>query len=195
MLRNPLQLRLEKFEPWQQVTFMAALVERMYPNYALFCEQTEFADPRQFHAILDTVWESLTVKNAKANFERQLEKLEDLIPEKEVYDLYLTYPAVDACEAMANLLHCLLDRDLIAETVLKISQISVRSVAQLEEAQGGEDVTDENQKSFESVCGEWDIQWDIFRALKNAESRDIEMIKGIRAELRESGISNLGIGL
>ncbi len=78
MLKNPLQVRLEKLEPWQQITFMACLCERMYPNYAMFCENTEFAEPRAYRAILDSVWEILTVKNAKVNFERQLEKLEEL---------------------------------------------------------------------------------------------------------------------
>ena len=78
MLQNPLQVRLEKFVPWQQMTFMACLCERMYPNYALFCENTEFADARKYREILDSVWELLTVKTAKINFERQLEKLEEL---------------------------------------------------------------------------------------------------------------------
>ena len=55
MLQNPLQVRLEKFEPWQQITFMACLCERMYPNYALFCQNTEFAEPRAFREILDSV--------------------------------------------------------------------------------------------------------------------------------------------
>jgi Uncharacterized protein conserved in bacteria len=56
-------------------------------------------------------------------------------------------------------------------------------------------VTDENQKRFEAVCEEWDAQWAIFRVLKSAESRDVEMIKSIRQELREAGVSNLGLGV
>lgn len=44
MLQNPIHLRLEKLESWQHVTFMACLCERMYPNYAAFCKQTEFGD-------------------------------------------------------------------------------------------------------------------------------------------------------
>ncbi|MFD2176943.1 YjaG family protein [Veronia pacifica] len=195
MLRNPIQLRLEKLEPWQHITFMTALVERMYPNYAAFCQQTEFAEPQAFRQIIDSIWEILTVKTAKVNFERQLEKLEDLIPAEEDFDLYLTYPAIDACVALSTLLHALLDRDLLMESVLKVSQQSVSSVSQLEQAQTGEEVTDENQKEVESVCAEWDVQWAIFRALKDSDGRDIEMIKGIRTELREEGISNLGLSL
>ncbi|MCC4798820.1 hypothetical protein BCT30_22475 [Enterovibrio norvegicus] len=195
MLQNPIQLRLEKLEPWQHITFMAALVERMYPNYAAFCQQTDFAEPQAFRNLLDAVWEIMTVKTAKINFENQLEKLEELIPNTEDYDIYMIYPAVDACISMSTLLHTLLDRDLMMESVLKISQQSVASVAQLEEAQTGVEVTNENQKENEAVCAEWDVQWEIFRALKDAESRDIELIRGIRNELREDGVSNLGLSL
>ncbi len=135
MLQNPLQLRLEKFEPWQQITFMACLCERMYPNYAMFCEHTQFAEARIYRDILDSVWELMTVKNAKVNFEHQLEKLEELIPTSDAFDLYAVYPAIDACEGLATLLHGLLDRDDLAESMIKVSQISVQTVAQLEEAQ------------------------------------------------------------
>ncbi|WP_155028545.1 DUF416 family protein, partial [Burkholderia pseudomallei] len=44
MLQNPIHLRLERLESWQHVTFMACLCERMYPNYAVFCQQTGFGD-------------------------------------------------------------------------------------------------------------------------------------------------------
>ncbi|MCG3726385.1 YjaG family protein [Vibrio cincinnatiensis] len=195
MLQNPLQLRLEKFEPWQQITFMACLCERMFPNYALFCEQTEFAQARGYRDILDSVWELLTVKNAKINFERQLEKLEDLIPTTDEFELYLVYPAIDACEALATLLHGLLDRDDLYESMQKISQISVRTVAQLEEAQNGDVITNENQKENEAVCAEWDVQWAIFRPLREATERDIDLIKDLRQELRDECVSNIGLTL
>lgn len=194
-LQNPLQLRLEKFEPWQQITFMASLCERMYPNYAMFCEYTQFADPRRYRDILDAVWELMTVKNAKINFERQLEKLEELIPTSEEFDIYMVYPAIDACEALATLLHGLLDRDGLYESMQKISQISVQTVAQLEEAQTGESITNANQKENEAVCGEWDVQWALYRPLREATERDIELIKDLRFELRDECVSNIGIEL
>lgn len=193
MLQNPIQLRLEKLEQWQHITFMAALVERMYPNYAAFCKQTGFCEPQAFRQVLENVWEILTVKNAKINFDGQLEKLEVLIPSPEDFDLYLVYPAIDACVAMSTLIHALLDKDLMMESVLKVSQQSVLSVADLEEAQTGVQVTNENQKEIESICAEWDVQWEIFRVLKEASERDLEMIRGIRNELREEGMSNLGL--
>lgn len=69
MLQNPIHLRLEKLESWQHVTFMACLCERMYPNYAMFCKQTEFGDGLLYRRILDLIWETLTVKDAKVNFD------------------------------------------------------------------------------------------------------------------------------
>ncbi|WP_086981778.1 YjaG family protein [Vibrio aphrogenes] len=195
MLQNPLQVRLEKFVPWQQMTFMACLCERMYPNYALFCQNTEFADARKYREILDSVWEVLTVKTAKVNFERQLEKLEELIPSSEDYQFYAVYPAIDACIGLSILLHALLDREEMFEAMIDLSQLSVKTVAQLEEAQGSEEITNANQKENEAVCQEWDVQWALFRPLRETETRDIELIKELRSELREENISNIGISV
>lgn len=195
MLQNPIQVRLEKFEPWQQITFMACLCERMYPNYAMFCDNTEFAQARIYRDILDSVWEQMTVKTAKVNFEHQLEKLEEIIPNSDEYDVYAVYPAIDACVALSTLLHGLLDRDYLFENMIEISQISVMTVAQLEEAQTGEEITNENQKQNEAVCGEWDVQWAIYRPLREAEKRDIDLIKDLRQELREDAVSNIGVTL
>ncbi|RJX65439.1 DUF416 family protein [Vibrio sinensis] len=195
MLQNPLQLRLEKLEPWKQITFMACLCERMYPNYAMFCENTQFAEARVYRDILDSVWELLTVKSAKVNFERQLEKLEEIIPSSEDFDFYGVYPAIDACFSLSTLLHGLLDRDDLFESMQKVSQQSVMTVAQLESAQLEEEVTNENQKDNEAVCEEWDVQWAIFRPLKDAIERDIDLIKDLRLELREEGVSNIGVSL
>ena len=43
------------------------------------------------------------------------------------------------------------------EAVIKVSQQSVKTVAELEFAQGAEEVTNENQKENEAVCEEWDF--------------------------------------
>lgn len=195
MLQNPIQVRLEKLEPWQQITFMASLCERMYPNYAVFCDNTEFAEARIYKDILDSVWEILTVKTAKVNFERQLEKLEELIPSSEDFDFYGVHPAIDACFGLSTLLHGLLDRDYLFESLIKVSQKSVETVAMLEEAKSGIEITNDNQKENEVVCEEWDAQWAIFRPLRECEARDIDLIKDLRMELRDEGVSNIGLAL
>ena len=192
MLQNPIHLRLEKLESWQHVTFMACLCERMYPNYAMFCKQTEFGDGLLYRRILDLIWETLTVKDAKVNFDSQLEKLEEAIPAADDYDLYGVYPAIDACVALSELIHSRLSGETL-EHAIEVSKSSITTVAMLEMTQAGREMTDEELKENPAVEQEWDIQWEIFRLLADCEERDIELIKGLRADLREAGESNIGI--
>lgn len=117
MLQNPIHLRLERLESWQHVTFMACLCERMYPNYAMFCKQTEFGDGQIYRRILDLIWETLTVKDAKVNFDSQLEKFEEAIPAADDYDLYGVYPAIDACVALSELLELVKPAHLTLQAV------------------------------------------------------------------------------
>ena len=194
MLQNPIHLRLEKLATWQHVTFMASLCERMYPNYAMFCKETEFGDPQLYRRILDLVWETLTVKDAKVNFDNQLEKLEEAIPSADDYDMYGVYPAIDACVALSDLIHALLSGESM-EYAVEVSKTSITTVAMLEMTQEGREMTDEELKENPAVEQEWDIQWEIFRLLAACEERDIELIRGLRADLREAGDSNIGINL
>jgi uncharacterized protein YjaG (DUF416 family) len=70
----------------------------------MFCKQTEFGDGQIYRRILDLIWEALTVKDAKINFDSQLEKFEEAIPSADDYDLYGVYPAIDACVALSELI-------------------------------------------------------------------------------------------
>lgn len=194
MLQNPIHLRLEKLSSWQHVVFMACLCERMYPNYAMFCQQTGFGDAQLYRRILDLIWETEIVKGAKVNFDSQLEKLEEAIPAAEDYDLYGVYPAIDACVALSELIHSRLSGETL-EHAVEVSKTSITTVAMLEMTQQGREMTDEELKINPSVEQEWDIQWEIFRLLADCEERDLDLIKGLRADLRESSQSNIGINL
>ena len=194
MLKNPIHLRLEKLESWQHLTFMACLCERMYPNYQVFCRETGFTDPTLYRRILDLVWETLTVKDAKVNFDSQLEKLEEAIPDASQSDIYGVYPAIDACVALSELIHSRLSGESLSHAI-EVSKISVGTVATLEMTQAEREMSEEELKSLAAVTEEFDIQWEIYRLLVECEERDIELIKGLRTDLRESGMSNIGIEL
>ncbi len=194
MLRNPIHKRMEKLESWQHLTFMACLCERMYPNYQIFCLQSAFGDPAVYRRILDLLWETLVVKDAKVNFDSQLEKLEDAIPDAEQFDIYGVYPAIDACIALGEAIHSRLSGETLSHAIA-VSEASVRTVAMLEMTQIGEEMTDDQLKELPAVQDEFDIQWEIYRLLAECEERDLELIKGLRADLREAAISNIGINL
>lgn len=192
MIRNPIHLRMEKLGSWQNYTFMACLCERMYPNYHQFCTKTGFGDPLLYRRILDLVWEALTVQGAKVNFDSQLEKLEEGIPVADDFDLYGVYPAIDACVALSELLHAHLSGETL-EHALAVSEMSLRTVAMLEMTSAEREMTDDELKVLPAILEELDIQWEIFRLLVECEERDLNLIKGVRADLKESGLSNICI--
>ncbi|OOF57259.1 YjaG family protein [Rodentibacter myodis] len=192
-MRNPIHKRLENLESWQHLTFMATLCERMMPNFKLFCQMTALeTEAKTYQNILNLVWEYLTVKEAKINFENQLEKLENIIPDVNHYDTFGVVPALDACQALAELLHAIIAGETL-ERAVEISQISLGTVTALLETENGRDFSESELKENEDIQAELDVQWQIYRLLKECEQRDIELILGLKNEIRAEGISNIGI--
>lgn len=194
-MRNPIHKRIERFEPWQQLTFMASLCERMFPNYQLFCDVTDQPqNAKLYQNILNLVWEYLTVKGAKINFENQLEKLEAIIPDINQYDFYGVFPAEEACEALAELLHAIIAGATVEQSI-KISQISLATVSTYLETQKNAPLTEQELKQSDDIQAELDVQWQLYRLLNDCEQRDISLILDLKNEIRSSGISNIGLNI
>ena len=192
-MRNPIHKRLENLESWQHLTFMAALCERMAPNFNLFCQMNNLEmEVKVYQNILNLVWEYLTVKDAKINFESQLEKLEEIIPDMNDYNSCGVIPALDACQALSEILHGIIAGETL-ERAVEISQISLGTITSLLETETGRDWTEHELKESEDIQGELDIQWQVYRLLKECEKRDIALILGLKNEIRAEGISNIGI--
>ena len=192
-MRNPIHKRLENLESWQHLTFMAALCERMTPNFKLFCQMNELsAEAKTYQNILNLVWEYLTVKDAKINFENQLEKLETIIPDVNDYESFGVVPALDACQALAEILHAIIAGETL-ERAVEMSLISLGTVTSLLETETGRDWSDSELKESEDIQAELDVQWQVYRLLKECEKRDIELILDLKNEIRAEGISNIGI--
>ena len=192
-MRNPIHKRLEKLATWQHLTFMACLCERMYPNYHLFCEITEQPqNAKVYHNILNLVWEYLTVKEANINFENQLEKLENIIPDVNDYDFYGVVPALDACEGLAEVLHTIIAGASLEQAV-KVSQLSLGTVASYLETEYDRTLSEVELKESDLIQQELDVQWQLYRALKEAERHDVELISDLKNALREESVSNICI--
>ena len=192
-MRNPIHKRLENLESWQHLTFMAALCERMTPNFKLFCQMNELsAEAKTYQNILNLVWEYLTVKDAKINFENQLEKLETIIPDVNDYESFGVVPALDACQALAEILHAIIAGETL-ERAVEMSLISLGTVTSLLETETGRDWSESELKESEDIQAELDVQWQVYRLLKECEKRDIELILDLKNEIRAEGISNIGI--
>ena len=192
-MRNPIHKRLENLESWQHLTFMAALCERMAPNFKLFCQMNELsAEAKMYQNILNLVWEYLTAKDAKINFENQLEKLETIIPDVNDYESFGVVPALDACQALAEILHAIIAGETL-ERAVEMSLISLGTVTSLLETETGRDWSESELKENEDIQAELDVQWQVYRLLKECEKRDIELILDLKNEIRAEGISNIGI--
>ena len=192
-MRNPIHKRLENLESWQHLTFMAALCERMAPNFKLFCQMNELnAESKTYQNILNLVWEYLTVKDAKINFENQLEKLETIIPDVNDYESFGVVPALDACQALAEILHAIIAGETL-ERAVEMSLISLGTVTSLLETETGRDWSESELKESKDIQAELDVQWQVYRLLKECEKRDIELILDLKNEIRAEGISNIGI--
>lgn len=157
MLQNLIYLHLEKLESWQHVTLMAYLCEYMYPNYAMFCKRTGFGDEQIYHRILDPIWEALTAKDMKINFDSQLKKFEEVIPSVDDCGLYGACPAIDVCVVLGELM-CSRPSDETLERAIEVSKTSVMTVTMLGVTQAGHEVADEELKDNPVVGQEWDTQ-------------------------------------
>ena len=192
-MRNPIHKRLENLATWQHLTFMTCLCERMYPNYHLFCQITEQPqNAKVYHNILNLVWEYLTVKEANINFENQLEKLENIIPDVNDYDFYGVVPALDACEGLAEVLHTIIAGASLEQAV-KVSQLSLGTVASYLETEYDRTLSEVELKESDLIQQELDVQWQLYRALKEAERYDVELISDLKNALREEAVSNICI--
>lgn len=192
-MRNPIHKRIERFEPWQHLTFMVSICERMLPNFQLFCEVSKRSDDAKvLQNILNLVWEHLTVKGAKINFESQLEKLEAIIPDTNEFDFYGVFPAEDACKAVSEMLHSIIAGASLEQSI-EISQISLSTIVTYLETLEDRELSEKELRDAPEIQQELDLQWWVYREIKECEKRDVTLLLELKQALRESGISNIGL--
>lgn len=195
MIKNPVQLRLAKLPVWKQRLFMVCLCERMYPNFIYYCNlQQDELSAVGYKKILDLIWESLLVENVKINFDLQLEKLESLIPIINDDSPYMVYPAIDACQALSEILHSFISGEIVEHTA-RVSSISATTVAEFEMTKDNIELAEEEQSSLPCVIEEFDLQWEIYRLLTDENNESIDLIRGLKMDIRSAEISNIGVFL
>lgn len=181
------------------VAFSAALLQRMLPNYQLFCEITksldnddgdkEFGDKELAAKLVDLIWEWLSAPKAKINIAVQLEKLEEVTPDVENFDTFGVYPALDFCMALTATLQLISDEEPNgAVMVAKLSQGGVEAyLLALSDA----DLTNEEVKQDPLMQFEIETQLEVLAMCKN---KAIDF-KVLRAEMKAQAMSNIGISL
>ncbi|NMP16255.1 YjaG family protein [Thalassotalea sp. Y01] len=120
-------LPLKSLSLWQHTAFACALLERMLPNYQMFSEAADFGDINVLRNQLNLVWQRLEQGKIKINYDAQLEKLEEVIPDVDNFDFFGVYPALDACMALGSLLQGIQENE--ATTIANVAMLSTGSVS------------------------------------------------------------------
>ncbi|WP_415889708.1 YjaG family protein [Neptuniibacter sp. SY11_33] len=179
---------------WQLAAYCAAITERMFPNFALFARMMEFGDVSKMRQILDAVWDHLNNTGAKMNFEVQLDKVEDNMPDLEEFDMYGASPALDAVVALFSTLNTVIAAD--ASEVLTVANMSRESVATFIELNADDQISDDELVRFinthDLMVQEDDFQADILEIIQDDLPRR-DALQELRELAHNDGYSNLGI--
>ncbi|GEN28759.1 hypothetical protein HVA01_24050 [Halovibrio variabilis] len=176
-----------------QQAFMAALCERLLPNYALYEQTTGQGDGHTLNAVLSLVWERLNVPNASIDFARQAEKLAECEPPAED-DSFGARRALDAVVAVSALLDTLQGES--PEAVLDVSRTSragVRAFIELTEGEDDAATLALMIRDHPLMADENDFQDAVLEAV--SQPLDKAALKEVRQLGRNGGISNLGLTL
>src|SRR6056300_607738 len=173
--------------------FAACLIQRMLPNYLLFCEAFGAGQPAVAKSIVDVVWEKLSLPQTSVNMASQLEKLEAVTPNVDEYEGFGVLPANDFCVALGELLENF--DQFTDEMVVAISHISSEGIVALLEFQG-EDLEQLGMHPLwqEEAFFQREINNRLYDLQLVAADRKAQ-IKSLRDYSRNDGVSNLGISL
>ena len=125
--------RIRELNYLQKAVLASALIERMLPNYGLFSEATGFGDEALLRSALNVCWEKILLPKSKIDLEKQVEKIEPNVPELADFDMFGTYPAIDAATSLLSLMHGLMGQD--EQEFISVSKISQATVARFIEYQ------------------------------------------------------------
>lgn len=186
--------RLQQLDPRRQQAFMAALCERLLPNYGLYAATTGEGNPHGLRVILDLVWEQLAVKEARIDFDRQAEKLAELEPPA-ADDSFGARRALEAVVALSAILDTL--RGEASEAVLEVSRASrsgVRAYIELTEGEEDAERLAALVRDHPLMADENDFQDAVLEAVETGPL-DREALKALRRLGRNDGVSNLGLSV
>lgn len=169
------------------LAFSAALLERMWINYQLFCELNEYGDPAQAKNLINLLWEYVSAPKAKINCAVQSEKIEEITPDVADFDNYGVYPALDFCMGLQVALQIVADEEPSgAVMIAKLSQGSTEAyINATEDAElTGADLKQHELMQFEIAIQQYLLE------LSQSKPLDVDSFK---AFLADDLVSNIGL--
>lgn len=189
--------RLRSLSPWQQLAFATALAQRSGLNYRLFCDAVNFGDAGALDKLLGLLWESQLSKEAKINWLVQQEKLPDLQPNPDDFEVYGVYPALDAAMAVELAIEQAWLPD--EENAIRASKLSRSTVRNFLVKQLPEDFEQAHESAWLRVQplmkDENAFQDELLAQVSSANMPHPVLMRQLRELAYNQGFSNLGISL
>ena len=179
---------LRELNPAQQMLFSTALAERMLPNYQYVVEAEDAEAAQKSRAILDTLWEKLSVSRAKIDFTKQAEKLQELMPEVDESASLGAFLALDALLAVDIAIQHAIQAD--PESAMSIARLSRASVSRFIECteELTQAITQHPLMQFEH-----ETQNELLERLMQADKVSPTLVREVKTMLLASGVSNVGL--
>ncbi|GEB71016.1 hypothetical protein PC2016_2492 [Pseudoalteromonas carrageenovora] len=188
--------RIRELNYLQKAVLAGALIERMLPNYGLFSEATGFGDEALLRSALNVCWEKILLPKSKIDLEKQVEKIEPNVPELADFDMFGTYPAIDAATSLLSLMHGLMGQD--EQEFISVSKISQATVARFIEYQmtvEGEVADNKAVREHPLMQYEIDVLRELIDFVENMGRITSENVKALKKQAIADGQTNIGLAL
>ena len=191
--------RIRALSRKQQGLLSLMILERMLPNYTLFVEVTDFPQPHKIDNIMNSLWEKLLVHGTKVNFSALEEKVEQLTPDENQFDMYGVYPAIFFCTGLLTYIAGeIVEEDSDAVAISKISQGNIVHLLEYQADLEGVEIDNDTIRNNELMQIEMQlltelIDWLETLNLKSLSFKDIK--QQALAKVQADGVTNIGIGV
>ncbi|BBN80788.1 hypothetical protein PA25_07730 [Pseudoalteromonas sp. A25] len=188
--------RIRELNYLQQAVLAAAILERMLPNYGLFSEATQFGDESVLRNALNVCWEKILLPKSKISFEKQIEKVEPNVPELAQFDMFGTYPAIDAATALLGLMNGLMTKD--EQEFVSIAKISQATVARyVEFLLENEEIEPDNKSVREHPLMQYEIEVlsELIDFVQNMGRIEADNVKALKQQALADGQTNIGLAI
>ncbi|MDX1361245.1 MAG: YjaG family protein [Pseudoalteromonas tetraodonis] len=188
--------RIRELNYLQKAVLASALIERMLPNYGLFSEATGFGDEVILRNALNVCWEKILFPKSKIDLEKQVEKIEPNVPELSDFDMFGTYPAIDAATSLLSLMHGLLAQD--EQEFVNVSKISQATVARFIEYQmtvEGDVADNKAVREHPLMQYEIEVLGELIDFVEAMGRITAENVKALKKHVLADGQTNIGLAL
>lgn len=184
MSSSQLNAAIRELTPRQRLAFSLLLAERMVPNLELYCAATE-QDSGPVRKALEALW-ALAIGDRKTMGEHWCDRLDSYVDSLGDGD----QAGAVASRHAALAVRCALDLAIEGEidSAVEVSRLSRDDVRLFLEGQLGDQLVLRDQPLMQE---EFEIQQALVEAA--ADCRDRDALLALRQELREVGVTNLGI--